>query len=59
MQLLDRVWGHGVYVEERTVDVHISRLRKAISVLQPNGEAAPNLIQSVRGSGYALRRPSE
>ena len=59
MQLLDRVWGHGVYVEERTVDVHISRLRKAISVLQPNGEAAPNLIESVRGSGYALRRPSE
>ena len=59
MQLLDRVWGHGVYVEERTVDVHISRLRKAISVSQPNGEAAPNLIESVRGSGYALRRPSE
>ena len=59
MQLLDLVWGHGVYVEERTVDVHISRLRKAISVLQPNGEVAPNLIESVRGSGYALRRPSE
>ena len=58
MQLLDRVWGHGVYVEERTVDVHISRLRKAISVLQPNGEAAPNLIESVRGSGYALRQPA-
>jgi len=48
-----------VYVEERTVDVHISRLRKAINVLQPNGEAAPNLIESVRGSGYALRRPPE
>ena len=58
MQLLDRVWGHGVYVEERTVDVHISRLRKAISVLQPNSEAAPNLIVSVRGSGYALRQSS-
>ena len=58
-QLLDFVWGHGVYVEERTVDVHISRLRKALAVPQHNGTAAPNLIQSVRGSGYALRPPTE
>ena len=56
-QLLDLVWGHGVFVEERTVDVHISRLRKAIN--QPLGEdaIATNLIHSVRGSGYALRLP--
>jgi two-component system phosphate regulon response regulator PhoB len=46
-QLLDRVWGSNVYVEERTVDVHIRRLRK---VLEPHGYDA--LIQTVRGSGY-------
>ena len=46
-QLLDRVWGGNVYVEERTVDVHIRRLRKA---LEPFGADA--LIQTVRGSGY-------
>jgi two-component system phosphate regulon response regulator PhoB len=46
-QLLDRVWGSNVYVEERTVDVHIRRLRKA---LEPHGHDA--LIQTVRGSGY-------
>lgn len=55
-QLLDLVWGHGVYVEERTVDVHLSRLRKAIN--KPEGRAEmPNLIRTVRGSGYALRAP--
>ena len=55
-QLLDLVWGHGVYVEERTVDVHLSRLRKAIN--KPDGRAEmPNLIRTVRGSGYALRAP--
>ena len=55
-QLLDLVWGHGVYVEERTVDVHLSRLRKAIK--KPDGRAEmPNLIRTVRGSGYALRAP--
>ena len=48
-QLLDRVWGGNVYVEERTVDVHIRRLRKA---LEPFGCDA--LIQTVRGSGYRL-----
>ena len=53
-QLLDLVWGHGVYVEERTVDVHLSRLRKAIN--KPDGQTEmPNLIRTVRGSGYALR----
>lgn len=46
-QLLDHVWGTNVYVEDRTVDVHIRRLRKAIS---PAGH--DKLIQTVRGSGY-------
>ncbi len=46
-QLLDRVWGSNVYVEERTVDVHIRRLRK---VLEPHGHDV--LIQTVRGAGY-------
>ena len=48
-QLLDRVWGTNVYVEERTVDVHIRRLRKALA---PFGEDYSNLIQTVRGTGY-------
>ena len=52
-QLLDRVWGHGVYVEERTVDVHLSRLRKALD--QVGDAPLPNLIRTVRGSGYALQ----
>lgn len=46
-QLLDNVWGTNVYVEDRTVDVHIRRLRKAIS-----GEGHENFIQTVRGAGY-------
>lgn len=46
-QVLDRVWGQNVYVEERTVDVHIRRLRKA---LEPYGYH--NMIQTVRGTGY-------
>ena len=46
-QLLDQVWGDHVFVEERTVDVHIRRLRKA---LEPGGH--DRLIQTVRGSGY-------
>jgi two-component system, OmpR family, phosphate regulon response regulator PhoB len=46
-QLLDRVWGGNVYVEERTVDVHIRRLRKALT---PSGH--DRLIRTVRGSGY-------
>ncbi|MBA4284701.1 MAG: phosphate regulon transcriptional regulatory protein PhoB [Xanthomonadaceae bacterium] len=46
-QVLDRVWGQNVYVEERTVDVHIRRLRKA---LEPYGY--DGMIQTVRGTGY-------
>ena len=45
-QLLDQVWGGNVYVEERTVDVHIRRLRKAL------GERHQHLVQTVRGTGY-------
>lgn len=58
-QLLDLVWGHGVYVEERTVDVHISRLRKAINSPIGGDAGGGNLIHSVRGSGYALRVPPD
>jgi len=46
-QLLDRVWGGNVYVEERTIDVHIRRLRKALEEY-----GYDRLIQTVRGSGY-------
>jgi two-component system phosphate regulon response regulator PhoB len=46
-QLLDRVWGANVYVEERTVDVHVRRLRKALSDV-----GADEYIQTVRGAGY-------
>ncbi|WP_133406313.1 phosphate regulon transcriptional regulator PhoB [Parashewanella tropica] len=46
-QLLDNVWGTNVYVEDRTVDVHIRRLRKAV---EPSGH--DRLIQTVRGAGY-------
>ena len=48
-QLLDQVWGANVYVEERTVDVHIRRLRLALQV--PQGDSS-NMIQTVRGVGY-------
>ncbi|MEM9256172.1 MAG: phosphate regulon transcriptional regulator PhoB [Pseudomonadota bacterium] len=48
-QLLDRVWGANVYVEERTVDVHIRRLRKALQ--SPLGDYS-TMIQTVRGTGY-------
>jgi len=51
-QLLDMVWGDHVYIEERTVDVHIRRLRVA---LEPFG--ADKLIETVRGSGYRLAAP--
>ncbi len=46
-QLLDNIWGTNVYVEERTVDVHIRRLRKAIAL-----QGHDRLIQTVRGAGY-------
>ncbi|MEM8586747.1 MAG: phosphate regulon transcriptional regulator PhoB [Pseudomonadota bacterium] len=48
-QLLDTVWGHDVYVEPRTVDVHIRRLRKAL-----NGDTEQDVIRTVRSAGYAL-----
>lgn len=48
-QLLDSVWGHDVYVEPRTVDVHIRRLRKALDVGQ-----SPDVIRTVRSAGYAM-----
>ncbi|MDZ7855425.1 phosphate regulon transcriptional regulator PhoB [Sphaerotilus sp.] len=52
-QLLDRVWGDHVFIEERTVDVHIKRLRAALT---PCGCA--DLIETVRGAGYRLARPN-
>lgn len=51
-QLLDQVWGHQVYIEERTVDVHIRRLRL---LLEPFGQH--RMIETVRGSGYRLAVP--
>jgi len=52
-QLLDRVWGTNVYVEERTVDVHIRRLRKALA---PHG--FDRFVQTVHGTGYRFSRHS-
>lgn len=48
-QLLDHVWGRDIYVEPRTVDVHIRRLRKAINI-----EGAVDVIRTVRAAGYSL-----
>ena len=48
-QLLDRAWGRDVYVDLRTVDVHVGRLRKAL-----NAGGGPELIRTVRGAGYAM-----
>jgi two-component system phosphate regulon response regulator PhoB len=53
-QLLDRVWGGNVYVEERTVDVHIRRLRKALE-----GFKVDHLVQTVRGAGYRFSAKPE
>ncbi len=50
-QLLDRVWGRSVYIEERTVDVHIRRLRKALS-----GHGFDRFVQTVHGTGYRFSR---
>jgi two-component system phosphate regulon response regulator PhoB len=52
-QLLDRVWGVNVYVEERTVDVHVRRLRKALSA-----SGAAGYVQTVRGAGYRFSTQS-
>jgi two-component system, OmpR family, phosphate regulon response regulator PhoB len=49
-QLLDAVWGRDVYVEQRTVDVHIRRLRKAVNA----DDVLPDVIRTVRSAGYAL-----
>lgn len=54
-QLLDSVWGHDIYVELRTVDVHIRRLRKALNY---DGKQ-PDLIRTVRSAGYALEENPE
>jgi two-component system phosphate regulon response regulator PhoB len=53
-QLLDKVWGDRVFVEDRTVDVHIRRLRNALSV-----SGHEDLIQTVRGSGYRFSAQSD
>ena len=49
-KLLDSVWGHGVFIEDRTVDVHMSRLRKALRIK----ETDTDLIPTVRDGGYGL-----
>lgn len=53
-QLLDRVWGDHVFIEERTVDVHVKRLREALSPVQCAG-----MIETVRGAGYRLSQSSD
>ena len=53
-QLLDRVWGRNVYIEERTVDVHIRRLRKALAA-----HGFDRFVQTVHGTGYRFSRHSE
>ena len=55
-QLLDKVWGHGIYVEDRTVDVHMSRLRRALNKGGKGGAARRDIIRTVRGTGYSLSR---
>lgn len=52
-QLLDRVWGDHVYIEQRTVDVHVKRLRDALASLQ-----CAHVIETVRGAGYRLAEAS-
>ena len=51
-QLLDKVWGDHVFIEERTVDVHVKRLREAL------GASAGQMIETVRGAGYRLTAQS-
>ena len=48
-QLLDNVWGETIYIDERTVDVHVGRLRKAV-----NHGKQPDVIRTIRGAGYAI-----
>ncbi|MFP1631025.1 phosphate regulon transcriptional regulator PhoB [Zhengella sp. ZM62] len=49
-QLLDNVWGETIYIDERTVDVHIGRLRKAVNIGN-----MPDVIRTIRGAGYAIQ----
>ncbi len=48
-QLLDNVWGETIYIDERTVDVHVGRLRKAVNIGRQ-----PDVIRTVRGAGYSI-----
>ena len=52
-KLLDTVWGHGIFIEDRTVDVHMSRLRKVLRI----NETDTDLIRTVRDGGYGLLKP--
>ena len=52
-KLLDIVWGHGIFIEDRTVDVHMSRLRKALRINKNDID----LIRTVRDGGYGLLKP--
>jgi two-component system phosphate regulon response regulator PhoB len=53
-QLLDNVWGETIYIDERTVDVHVGRLRKAV-----NDGRLPDVIRTIRGAGYSIQEASE
>ena len=53
-QLLDNVWGETIYIDERTVDVHVGRLRKAV-----NDGRMPDVIRTIRGAGYSIQEASE
>ena len=53
-QLLDRVWGDHVFIEERTVDVHVKRLREALEPVH-----CSRMIETVRGAGYRLTHPTQ
>ncbi len=53
-QLLDRVWGDHVFIEERTVDVHVKRLREALAPVD-----CARLIETVRGAGYRFAQPAQ
>jgi two-component system phosphate regulon response regulator PhoB len=53
-QLLDNVWGETIYIDERTVDVHVGRLRKAV-----NDGRMPDVIRTIRGAGYSIQETAE
>lgn len=53
--LLNLIWGHDVYVEDRTVDVHMSRLRKALNLAGVLDQPLSDIIRTVRGIGYAMK----